>query len=228
LGALQYGINQLIINAFIITNIFNPSLQILPQYHPPINQPTTNIKMQFLTAAIAAAILGFTSALPAPQSIPTGSNVIVPTTISQYTVWTGATNFNTGAGKIFKNGRVSDVTTLATFDIPSAATGKTCELHFVLDNTATLSGTGQFDVFTSLAPATTSTTSWPNGNLRDQYVGRMTAQLDGEATWTQGFPSVPSFPCPAGELLAGELVGTGDVDDIEWTQSLAGPYIVFY
>jgi hypothetical protein len=227
LGSLQYGIIQLIINTFITINILNTLIQILPQSNPPKTQPTP-IKMQFLTAAIAAAILGFTSALPAPQSIPTGSDIIVPTTISQYTVWTGAINFNTGAGKVFKNGRVSDITTLATFDIPTAATGKTCELHFVLDSSSTLSGSGQFDVFTSLAPATTSTTTWPSGNLRDQYIGRMTAQLGGEATWTQGFPSVPAFPCPAGELLAGEFVGTGDVDDIEWLQSSAGPYILFY
>lgn len=183
--------------------------------------------MQFLTAAIAAAILGFTSAIPTPSSIPTGSDVIVPTTISQYSVWTGAINFNTGAGKIFKNGLVSDVTTLVTFDIPSAAAGKTCSLHFVLDSTSTLSGSAQFDVFTSLAPATMSTTTWPNGNLRDQYEGRMTAQANGEATWTDGFPSVPTFPCPAGVTLAGELVGTGDVDDIEWSQISAGPYILF-
>jgi hypothetical protein len=184
--------------------------------------------MQFFTAAIAAAILGFTAAVPTPSTIPSGSDIIVPTTISQYTVWTGAINFNTGAGKIFKNGLVSDITTLSTFNIPSAAAGRTCELHFVLDSTSTLSGSGQFDVFTSLAPATTSTTTWPSGNLRDQYVGRMTAVADGEATWTPGFPSVPTFPCPAGQLLAGELVGTGDVDDIEWSQSTAGPYILFY
>jgi Ubiquitin 3 binding protein But2 C-terminal domain len=182
--------------------------------------------MQFLTAAIAAAILGFTNALPTPQStIPTGSNILVPTAISQYTVWTGAVNFNTGAGKIFKNGIVSDVTTLVTFDIPASAAGSTCVFHFALDPSATLSGSEQFDVFTSLATATTSTTTWPSGNLRDQYVGRMTAVLNGEATWTPGFPNVPSFPCPAGQLLAGELVGTGDVDDIEWLQSVAGPYI---
>lgn len=187
--------------------------------------------MQFLTTAIAAAILGFTTAVPTPSSIPSGSGVIVPTTISQYSVWTGAVNFNTGAGKIFKNGRVSDVTTLATFDIPRAASGMTCELHFVLDGGAspsTLSGSAQFDVFTSLAPATTSTTTWPSGNLRDQYVGRMTALAGAEAVWADGFPNVRTFPCPGGELLAGELVGTGDVDDIEWIQSSAGPYILFY
>jgi hypothetical protein len=221
LGTLQHVINQLISNTPITLNIFNTS-----QSLPFKIQPTKIIKMQFFTAAIAAAILGFTAALP-QSAIPTG-NTIVPTTISQYTVWTGAINFDTGAGKIFKNGRVSDVTTLATFDIPASTAGKTCELHFVLDSSATLSGSGQFDVFTSLAPATTSTTTWPSGNLRDQYVGRMTAVLNGEASWTQGFPSVPSFPCPAGQLLAGELVGTGDVDDIEWLSINAGPYITYY
>ena len=60
-------------------------------------------------------------------------------------------------------------------------------------------------------------------------MGRLTAVADGEAYWTQGFPSVPSFPCPAGQLLAGELVGTGDVDDIEWQSvNRAGPYIYYY
>ena len=188
--------------------------------------------MKFLTAAAALAILGFTSALPSPQpqNIPTGSDIIIPKTISKYSVWTGAVDFDVSAGKIFKNGRTSDITTLATFEFPAEAAGKTCEFHFVLpnDGTASVSGTGQFDVFTSLAPATQSTTTWPSGNLRDQYAGRMTAFVGAEAQWTAGFPDpAQSFPCPTG-LLAGELVGTGDEDDIEWTVPGAGPYIKFF
>ncbi|KAH7396068.1 hypothetical protein BKA64DRAFT_675246 [Cadophora sp. MPI-SDFR-AT-0126] len=190
--------------------------------------------MQFLSAATALAIIGFTSALPSPapepQYVPTGSDIIKPTTRSQYEVWTGAVHYNTPNGKIFKDGHSSDITTLLTFDFPAATYGKTCEFHFVLASEATskLSGSAQFDVFTSLAPATHSTTTWPSGNLRDQHAGRMQAYLPGEAQWLEGFPTYgKSFPCPSG-TLAGELVGTGDVDDIEWLAGNSGAYIKYY
>lgn len=57
----------------------------------------------------------------------------------------------------------------------------------------------------------------------------MQAHLAGDATWVPGFPADgQSFPCPAGQIIAGELVGTGDVDDIEWVQgSGIGPTITF-
>ncbi|KAH6711914.1 hypothetical protein BKA61DRAFT_611805 [Leptodontidium sp. MPI-SDFR-AT-0119] len=191
--------------------------------------------MQFLTAATALAIIGLTSALPSPapepQYVPTGSDIIKPTTRSLYEVWTGAVHYNTPNGKIFKDGHSSDITTLLTFDIPAATYGKTCEFHFVLASEATskLSGSAQFDVFTSLAPATHSTTTWPSGNLRDQHAGRMQAYLPGEAKWVEGFPTYgKSFPCPSGQTLAGELVGTGDVDDIEWLAGNSGTYIKYY
>jgi len=185
--------------------------------------------MQFINAAISAAILAFASAAPTPQGTYYGpSGTIAPKTISQYSVWTGAVSYNTNAGKIFKDGRTSDITTLVTFDIPSTLQGKTCSFHFALDSTSTLSGTGQFDVFTSLAPATQDTTTWPSGNLRDNHVGRLQAYANGEAKFIDGFPTVAkSFPCPAGQLLAGELVGTGDVDRIEWNEYLAGAYISY-
>jgi hypothetical protein len=185
--------------------------------------------MQFLTAATVAAILGFAAAAPAPQSFPTGSNIIKPKTISQYEVWTGAVHFNTGSGRVFKDGKSSDITTLVSFDIPSAASGKTCEFHFYLDNASTLSGSASFDVFTSLAPATKDTTTWPSGNQRDQYAGRLKAILPGEASFVEGFPApAKAFPCPYGQILAGELVGTGDVDRIEWYSGSAGPYLKYY
>jgi Ubiquitin 3 binding protein But2 C-terminal domain len=185
--------------------------------------------MQFLSAVAVTALLGFTTALPAPQGSAPGSNIIKPTTRSQYEVWTGAVHFNVPNGKIFKNGHTTDITTLLTFDIPADAQGKTCEFHFALDTASTVSGSGQFDVFTSLAPATKDTTTWPQGNLRDQYGGRMKANLGGEATWVDGFPQPgKSFPCPAGLKVAGELVGTGDVDDIEWVAGNGvGAYIKY-
>jgi hypothetical protein len=186
--------------------------------------------MHIVTSTIALAIVSLTSALPTNTSYPTteGSNIIRPTVTSQYAVWTGAVRYKTQNGNIFKDGRTTDITTLLTFDFPPASAGKTCSFHFNLssDPKAKVSGTGQFDVFTSLAPAAYSTTSWPSGNLRDNHFGRMTAHLSGEATWVDGFStSGKSFPCPAGRTYGGELVGTGDADRIEWLAANAGPYI---
>jgi hypothetical protein len=196
--------------------------------------------MHFSTSAITLAMVSFASALPTNtvyvSPIPSStsypslppSNIIRPTITSQYNVWTGAVRYNTPNGKIFKDGRTTDITTLLTFDFPAASAGKMCSFQFDLssDPTAIVSGTAQFDVFTSLAPAHRSTTTWPSGNLRDQHFGRMTARRDGEATWVDGFPTFgKSFPCPAGQTYGGELVGTGDVDHIEWVAANSGPYI---
>lgn len=186
--------------------------------------------MHFFTSAVALTIITFASALPTNTTYPSpaASNTIRPTITSQYDVWTGAVRYSTQNGKIFKSGRTTDVTTLLTFDFPAASAGKTCSFHFDLssDPTAKVSGTAQFDVFTSLAPAAYSTTTWPSGNLRDQHFGRMTARLNGEATWVDGFSTLgKSFPCPAGQTYGGELVGTGDVDYIEWLAANSGPHI---
>lgn len=118
-------------------------------------------------------------------------------------------------GKIFKDGRKSDVTTLLTFNFPPETEGKTCSFHFDLssDPTAKVSSTGQFDIFVSLAPATRSADTWPSGNLRDQHIGRMAARPNGAATWVDGFPVFgQSFLCPASKTYGGELVGVGDSD----------------
>lgn len=187
--------------------------------------------MQFTTSTTAfLALLGLTSALPSPQNSPRNSGTITPAVISQYEVWTGAVHYNTPNGKIFKDLQKPDITTLLTFDMPSSLQGLTCEFHFYLDAASTLSGSEQFDVFSSLAPAAGSTTTWPQGNQRDQYIGRMAASVPGEATWESGFPQLwKSFPCPFGEQLGAELVGVSDQDDIEWLDSsTVGPYIRYY
>jgi hypothetical protein len=163
-----------------------------------------------------------------PCDNPAGPHVIRPKVTSQYDVWTGAVHRGTQNGKIFKDGKTTDITTLLTFDFPSESAGKTCSFHFDLssDASAKVSGTGQFNVFTSLAPAAGNTSSWPPGNLRDQHPGRMTAQQNGAATWVFGFPTLgQGFPCPAGQIHGGELVGVGDVDFIEWLAGSSGASI---
>ena len=169
-----------------------------------------------------------TSPSTTPCDKPAGSNIIRPKVTSQYDVWTGAVHRGTQNGKIFKDGKTTDITTLLTFDFPAASEGKTCSFHFDLcaDPSAKVSGTAQFDVFTSLAPAAGNTSSWPSGNLRDQHLGRMTAQTNGAATWVSGFPTLgQGFPCPAGQTHGGELVGVGDADFIEWLAGTSGASI---
>ncbi|KAN0079347.1 hypothetical protein V8E54_004561 [Elaphomyces granulatus] len=156
------------------------------------------------------------------------AGLVRPTTLSPYTVSTGAINFNAPNGVIFKNnGQSSDITTLVTFNFPSESQGKTCSFHFFLDPSAVLSGSGLFDVFTSLAPATHSTDGFPPGNQRNQQVARMQAVKPGEATYVSGFPnSIQSFPCPSG-VWPIELVGVFDVDNIQWLGFGVGPYVTW-
>ena len=201
--------------------------------------------MHFSSSAVALTIIGFSTALPTntyssgstndtasclglPECLGS-SNTIRPGVVSQYEVWTGAMTRNTN-GKIFKDGKTTDITTLLTFSFPVDSAGKMCSFHFDLssDTSATVSSTGQFDVFVSLAPTTKDTMSWPSGNLRNKHLGRMQAKVGGEATWVDGFPTFgQSFLCPAGQTYGGELVGVGDVDWIEWLAGSSGPYIAY-
>ncbi|OAL03847.1 hypothetical protein IQ06DRAFT_291509 [Phaeosphaeriaceae sp. SRC1lsM3a] len=180
--------------------------------------------MHFSSTTLSLALATVASALPA-------SSVGNPKTLSQYDVWTGAVRYRAAHGKIFKNnGQSTDVSTLLTFEFPPESQGKTCRFEFDLsaDPSATVSGSAQFDVFTSLAPATRNAATWPSGNLRDHHIGRMAAKPRAPATWVPGFPTFgQSFPCPAGETYGAELVPTGDVDHIEWQASAPVPYIAW-
>lgn len=186
------------------------------------------------TAAIAAAILGATSALAAPTPNPgppaqvSTPSVLFPSATSLYNVWTGAVTFGSPVGLIQKTGTTPDITTLVTFDFPSSLAGKTCEFAFILDSTATSTGSQRADVFDSLAPADHSTTTWPNGNLRDNHLGRIFAPAPGTATLEQAYNGAPKFPCPAGQTLGAELVGVYDVDKISWNVLLAGPQVLVH
>ena len=173
--------------------------------------------MKYLTSAILTTLLSLVSAAPinstntqpqaAPQvtSLPAaGSGFLLPSVTSQYQVWTGAVNYNINHGKIFKNGQSSDITTLLTFNVPAFAAPQYCEFHFFLDNSATVSGSGLFDVFSSSAPATQSTTTWPQGNLRDNYGGRLQAVVGAEATFQDGYGNdAEVFECPPAGMWGG-------------------------
>ena len=180
-----------------------------------------------ITASTLSAILALaSSALSAP--LETREELIYPTTTSQYNVWTGAVTYNTQQGLIHKsNGQSADITTLVTFDFPSTLAGRTCAFIFELDDTATLSGSKRAQVFTSLAPAYATTTTWPHGNLRDQHLGDLLFNKPGRATVeaTYGDANLNGFPCPAGQTIGGELVGRWDEVKVRWDVNLAGPRI---
>jgi Ubiquitin 3 binding protein But2 C-terminal domain len=181
--------------------------------------------MKFTTTLLS--LVGLVAAAPAPQ-IPASGAVITPSAVSDYSVWTGAIAYNTGNGKIFKNGKTTDVTTLFTFTYPGASAGKTCTFHLYLSPASTLTGAKAFDIFSSLQPATKSTTTWPPGNQRNIQLARLSAVLGGEATYLAGYPQVAkSYPCPSG-TVGYEFVPTDDTTDIEWTQGAGvGAYITY-
>jgi hypothetical protein len=195
-------------------------------------------------ATIAAAILAATTVVASPLNplvqregpvCPVGcipdpnfgldppKNVLAPSAISLYNVGTGAIDFGVLDGKISKadTDGGQHITTLVTFEFPDL-TGKTCYFTFDLDNTATLTGSEQFDVFTSLQPATQDTTTWGPGNGRNNHIGRMQAVRPGSATWIAQF--IQPFPCPVGKR-GFELVGVNDNDLIKWSNAVAGPRI---
>ena len=207
--------------------------------------------MKFATSSAAlsvAALAGTTLAVPMQHSAElyprngrdsgpgefsavNPRDVIFPQVTSQYNVGTGAVSFNTNFGEVDKytsNGG-NDITSLVTFSIPSYPSGFTCELVFDLDSTRGVSGSASAQVFASLAPATATTSTWPQGNQRDQYVGTLKALSGERATWDLP-ASTRQFPCSdaVGRLYGGELVPTGDNDHISWVPGVDGPKIVVY
>jgi len=194
--------------------------------------------MKFTTTTTSLLLLlGLSAAAPTPAAepapvpwIPGSGSVITPTAVSQYDVWTGAIRYNVGAGKIFKNNKVTDTSTLLSFAFPAASAGRTCTFHLFLGPASTLTGSPNFDIFSSLQPATASTNSWGPGNQRNNYLGRAQAALNAEAVFLQGYgTAAQSFPCPAAGTTAGyEFVATDDVEDIEWSQAGGvGAYITY-
>jgi len=158
---------------------------------------------------------------------------IHPIILSQYTVSTGAVNFATQTGLVSKspNNHGADITTLVTFIVDQAYSGYTCRLGFDLAPTDVSSGSGQVDLFMSLAPAAGLSTTWPSGNQRDNFLGRIQTQVGTDGTFIQAIDGVDQgFPCSsiAGNYYGGEVVGVNDVDYVSWASINNGPKIIVY
>lgn len=88
-------------------------------------------------------------------------------------------------------------------------------LRIRLSNT-TLSGSQEFDIFTSNAQPIMDTESRPYENLRDNFAGRLLFSIvPGFAEFEAGFTKeARQFPCPGGQMVGYELVGVNDEDSI--------------
>jgi len=183
--------------------------------------------------ASTLAFIATVSAAPAalPQSGSSYPVILKPQSYSQYYVSSGRVAWDSHTGRVYKsNSTESDVSTLVTFNIDHIYAGRTCSFQFEANGPeAFVYGKGQFDIFTSLEPATASAPAWPQGNLRDHHAGRMVVDSNTKlGSYVDGFPNVAKeFPCPTG-ILPGELVGAGDTVDIYWTDynSSKGAYLL--
>ncbi|KAM5354781.1 hypothetical protein ACJ41O_001427 [Fusarium nematophilum] len=183
-----------------------------------------------LFKAIFATAIAATSGLAAPLQARQDP-YFTPSAIWKYNVRTGAIS-STDRGMIAKatwnNG--NDITTLVTFTYPDEAEGHQCQFAFYLDNGSTNHVSGKFDLFTSNSPAPGPTTGWGPGNQRNIHLGRLTAHIDGFATWDATYNAylTEKTDCKAAGTVEGfELVGVYDNDEISWDADVAGPRIIY-
>lgn len=162
---------------------------------------------------------------------------VFPDYTSQYNSKTGAVDFHTPYGLVSRstsNGG-ADITTLVTFTLDSQYASNQCQLVFDLaDYSSSVSGSKKAQLFTSLAPATADSESWPSGNLRNQELGSIDIVSGGRATWEAGSgPGATAngyFPCSAiaGHIYGGEVVPQGDDVTISWPAGSDGPKIIVW
>jgi hypothetical protein len=184
------------------------------------------------TTAVPTTLVTVSTPAATYDASESGDSIrLQPQSISLYHISTGAVQYHVNAGQIYRSTRSSDdISTLATFFIPESYGKNQCSFGFDVDATVNFyPNPSFFDVFTSQKPAYTSTKSWPQGNLRDQHLGRMKlSEKPGKGSFVEGSsvaPGVKTFPCPTG-FIAGELAPVGDNVDVCFTPSAtAGPYI---
>lgn len=178
----------------------------------------------------------------APVVVPTYGQgqplaTVFPDFTSQYNSKTGAVDFHTASGLVSRstsNGG-ADITTLVTFTLDAQYASNQCQLVFDLTApSSSVSGSAKAQLFTSLAPATADSSSWPSGNLRNQNLGAIDVVAHGRATWQQGSgPGATAdgfFPCSAitGQIYGGEIVPQGDNVQISWPAGQDGPKILVW
>jgi hypothetical protein len=183
--------------------------------------------------ATPASIYSSPPIVPYAQPIAT----VFPDFTSQYNSKTGAVDFHTASGLVSRstNNGGADITTLVTFTLGNEYQSNTCQLVFDLESpSSSVSGSQKAQLFTSLAPATADSSSWPSGNLRNQNLGAIDVVAHGRATWQAGSgPGATAngyFPCSAitGQIYGGEIVPQGDNVQISWPAGHDGVKIIVW
>lgn len=171
--------------------------------------------------------------VPYAQPIAT----VYPEYTSQFHSKTGAIDFHTERGVVSRStsNNGADITTLVTFELDAQYSSNMCQLVFDLnDYSSYASGSKKAQLFTSLAPATADSNSWPSGNLRNQELGSIDIVAGGRSTWEAGSgPGATAngyFPCSAitGHIYGGEIVPQGDNVEVSWPAGKDGVKIIVY
>jgi hypothetical protein len=131
--------------------------------YPPTNGTSTSPSAFLTTGTVSPNLAPSAPSSPPAASTPASPYgqqpiaAILPDFTSQYTVSTGAVDFHTSRGLVsrFPQNGGNDITTLVTFELPQQYANNQCQLVFDLggDYSSSVSGTGQAQLFTSLAPA---------------------------------------------------------------------------
>ena len=146
-----------------------------------------------------------------PRRSSSGSTVIYPMMTSTYKTWSGDTTDGTTFGLVqCESGRSSPIATYMTFDIPPETASKRCQFNFRLSNSATVTGTGQAEVFTWLDSLNYKDGTW---------AGHIQAA-------TGAVVSLAPIDCPAGHKYTVRLAQTAEDDLIKWDVYTEGPEIV--
>ncbi|KAI9657161.1 MAG: hypothetical protein M1821_003328 [Bathelium mastoideum] len=201
---------------------------------PPAVADTTTINNYYIAPGYSFTdnfTMPVTTSVSPPQSSATTVSrsiiTIYPDTYSRYDVDTGSLEYDVQSGEIQKKSGLDSTTTFLNFVFPNETSGQTCQFNFWLGSDTTHTGSQEFDIFISDAQPFQNSDSWPSGNQRNNYAGRMTFRIvPGFAEFEAGFANVAQqFPCPGAQSVAYELVGVNDGDDILWNKTDSGPSI---
>ncbi|KEF61955.1 uncharacterized protein A1O9_03527 [Exophiala aquamarina CBS 119918] len=230
-------------NGFSSANIFAAILSLgalanaapLIARGPTYNYTNTSGIVPSASAPAAPAATTYSSPPVVPYAQPIAT--VFPDFTSQYNSKTGAVDFHTASGLVSRstNNGGADITTLVTFTLGEQYKSNTCQLVFdLVSPSSSVSGSAKAQLFTSLAPATADSSSWPSGNLRNQNLGAIDVVAHGRATWQAGSgPGATAdgvFPCSAitGQIYGGEIVPQGDNVQIQWPAGHDGVKIIVW
>jgi len=186
--------------------------------------------------ATAVTTAPASTATSMPWSLPV--QTILPEYVSIFEGHVGPHSARGLVSRHPNNGGV-DTSTLVTFELPAFYASNTCQLVFDLtDSSSSAVGSStplRAQIFTSLAPAGVSASSWPTSNLRDQELGSIDIVAGGRAIWETGSGSAVAarngvFPCSAiaGQIYGGEIVPQGDDVEISWPATTDGIKIIVW